>query len=167
VQKKREIKVRIPPGIEEGTQIRISGEGEPGMDGAPPVDLFWYIREEPHPHFKRHGDDILIDVPIGFAQAALGAEIDVPTLEKKEKLKIPKGVQSGEMLKLRGRGLPSIDGYAQGDQIVRVHLETPKKLTKRQEELLREYAELEEVHISPQRKSFFEKIKDYFHGFFF
>ena len=159
VPKKRDIKVEIPPGIEEGTQVRISGEGEPGVNGGPPGDLYCFIHVAPHPIFQRHGDEILIEVPIGFSQAALGAEIEVPTLGGKEKIKIPRGTQSGDVLKLKGKGLPNIDGYGRGDQLVRVLLETPRKLTKRQEELLREYAKLEEINISPQRKNFFEKIK--------
>jgi molecular chaperone DnaJ len=164
VPRKREIEVQIPAGVDEGTRVRIQGEGEPGDPGAPAGDLFCYITVKPHPFFERHGNDVLLEVPIAFSQAALGATIEVPTLEGKKTLELKPGTQSGEVLKLRALGIKDPHGYGRGDQLVRVNVEVPKKLTKRQDELLREFAKTEETNVSPQRKSFFEKLKSLIEG---
>jgi len=164
IPKTAEIKVRIPPGIEDGTRLRIAGEGEIGDNGAPRGDLFCDVFVKEHPFFERHGDDIICEVPISFAQAALGAEIEVPTLTSTARVKIPRGTQSGQIIRLRGQGLPNVNGYGRGDELIRVVIETPRHLTPRQEELLREFAKTEEKNVSPRRKSFFEKLKDYFEG---
>ncbi len=159
----RELEIDIPAGVEDGMQLRLGGEGEPGERGGPRGDLFCVISVEEHPLFERHGGDLLCMVPITFPQAALGASIRVPTIEGDlATLEVSCGTQSGQLLRLRGRGMPSCQGRARGDLVVRVYVETPKKLTVEQDRLLREYAELEEKYVSPQRRSFFERIKTYF-----
>jgi molecular chaperone DnaJ len=164
VPKKREIEVQIPAGVDDGTRVRISGEGEPGDLGGPAGDLFCYIAVKPHEFFERHENDILLEFPITFTQAALGCSIDVPTLDGKRSLEVKGGTQSGEVLKLRGAGVSDPRGYGRGDQLVRIVVEVPKKLTKKQEELLRELAKIEETHVSPRRKSFLDKVKSIFEG---
>jgi molecular chaperone DnaJ len=159
----RELQVRIPAGIEDGTTLRVSGEGEPGDGGARRGDLYVGICIKPHPVFERDGAHLLVEVPIDYPIAALGGPVEVPTLDGTQPLDVPRGTQSGTVLRLRGQGLPSPDGgEGRGDLLVRVVIETPAKLTKRQEELLRELAEIENTHVSPQRKTFFKKIKDLF-----
>jgi len=162
VPKKTKVKMEIPPGIEDHTRMRIPGEGEQGTAGGPRGDLYCYVYVKPHEFFQRHGDDIVIDVPITFTQAALGAEIEVPRLGGKAKVKIPSGTQSGKILRLRGQGLASPYGNGTGDQLVHVVIETPRKLNGKQQEILREFAKTEKVNVSPMRKSFFDKLKDYF-----
>jgi molecular chaperone DnaJ len=158
----REIKVRVPPGIEDGTQIRLAGEGEAGARGAAPGDLYCEVRVGQHPLFVRDGDDLLCEVPVSFSQAALGGEVKIPLIEGQTDFEVPKGTQSGEVYRIRGKGLPNVHGRGVGDLLVRVHVETPRRLTERQEELMREFAETEEVSVSPRRKSFFEKVKELF-----
>ncbi len=165
VGRTRECTVDIPAGIDDGMRLRLAGEGEPGEAGAPAGDLFFVIRVKPHEFFERQENHVLLEVPITFTQAALGAEIDVPTIDGKETLKIKAGTQSGSLLTLRGKGIPSVRrGAPRGDQVVRVAVEVPKKLSSEQEELLRQFAELEDAHVSPRRRSFFDKLKDYFEG---
>jgi len=164
VRKEVNIVVRIPPGVEDNTRLRISGEGEVGDDGGPRGDLYCDVFVKKHPFFERRGDDIICEVPISFTQAALGTEIEVPTLGSKARVKIPRGTQSGQLIRLAGQGLPNIRGYGVGDELIRVVIEVPKRLTPQQEELLRKLAALEDKHVTPARKSFFEKLKDYFEG---
>ncbi len=159
---KKTLLIKVPKGIEDGTQIRINGEGDSGLRGAPPGDLFCLIRIKSHVFFERKEIDIICELPISFAQAALGATLEVPTLFEKTTLKIPRGTQSGQILRLKGMGLPDMQGYGVGDELVFVVVETPKSLTKRQEELFQELIELDEKHTTPNRKSFFEKLKTYF-----
>jgi molecular chaperone DnaJ len=158
----RDIKVRIPRGIQTGQQLRVEGEGEPGSQGGPRGDLFVEVEVASHNLFQREGDDLLCEMPISFGQATLGAEIDVPTLSGAAELKIPAGTQSGRQFRLRGMGMPSVYGHGQGDLIVRAQVETPRKLTARQKELLVEFMRLDDEHASPQRKSFLDKVKDLF-----
>ncbi|MHC4548920.1 MAG: molecular chaperone DnaJ [Planctomycetota bacterium] len=162
VAQDREVTVTIPPGVEAGMQLRLAGEGEPGPRGGPRGDLFVEIHVKPHPLFRRQGDDILLEVPIGFAQAALGTDIDVPTLKGKSRLKIPKGTQPGAVLRMRGLGLPRLDGYGVGHQMVRIVVEVPGKLTKEQEEHLRHYAALEQQNVGARQKSFWDKVREIF-----
>lgn len=157
-----EIQVRVPAGIEDGSRLRVAGQGELGDNGAPRGDLYCDIHVERHPFFDRHGDDLVCEVPIAFTQAALGAEIEVPALDGKTVVQIPAGTQSSDVVTIPGGGLPNVRGYGRGDEHVRLVIETPKKLTPKQEELLRELAETETVHVSPHRKSFFERLKEYF-----
>jgi len=142
VKKTNKIQVKIPPGVDTGSKLRIRGEGEEGERGGPPGDLFVFIYVEPHDFFSREGDDVICQIPISFTQAALGTEIEVPTLNGARSLKIPKGTESGEIFRIKAEGFPRIRGYGRGDEIVQVIVRTPKDLTKRQEELLREFEEV-------------------------
>lgn len=157
------IDVTIPAGIEDGTQIRISGQGEAGEGAGGRGDLYCLVRVREHAVFRRRGDDLLVEIPLSFTQAALGSEIEVPTLEGPvDKLKIPHGTQTGEVFKLRSRGLPRLHAGVRGHLLVQVVVEVPKKLTPAQEALLREYAKTESRDTTPHRKSLFEKVKEYF-----
>jgi molecular chaperone DnaJ len=162
IPKKRSIQVRIPAGVHDGTQMRVSGEGEPGYNGGPRGDLYCIIRVEQHPLFDRDEDDLICQVPISFSQAALGAEIEVPSMKGKAVLKVPSGTQTGRMFRLRSQGMPNVYGHGRGDLLVQVKIETPRKLTPKQTELLKEFAETEEKHVTPERKSFFDKVKTLF-----
>ena len=142
LRKAKKIQIKIPPGVDTGSKLRIRGEGEEGQRGGPPGDLFAFIHVEPHDFFSREGDDIVCQVSISFPQAALGAEIEVPTLDGERKLAIPKGIEAGEILRIKGEGFPKIRGYGRGDQIVQVMVRTPKNLSKRQEEILKEFDEV-------------------------
>ncbi len=115
-----------------------------------------------HPFFERRRNDLICQVPISFAQAALGAVIEVPMLDGREHIEVPRGTQSGEVLRIKGRGMPDLGGRGRGDELVEIFVETPRHMTPRQEELLREFAEIEHEQVSPRRKSFFEKLRDYF-----
>jgi molecular chaperone DnaJ len=152
------IEIRIPAGVDDGQRICYGGQGDAGEPGAPRGDLYAVIQVAAHPFFERHGRDLLCQVPVSFAQAALGAKIDVPTLEGKELLEIVRGTQSGDLYRLRGRGVTELEGRGRGDILVQVVVETPKKLTKRQQDLLKEYAETEEKGVLPERESFLEKL---------
>jgi molecular chaperone DnaJ len=160
--RKRVITVKIPPGVHEGQAVRIVGEGEPGENGGPAGDLHVYIGIKPHPMFSRHGNDLVCQIPVSFTQAALGAKLEVPTLNGTESLAIPQGTQHGEVFKLRGRGLPDIRSQRNGDLLVQTVIEIPKKLTERQQELLREFSATEDGNVLPQRKSFLEKLREMF-----
>jgi molecular chaperone DnaJ len=156
------LKVDVPPGVDSGMWLQLRNQGEPGDPGAPRGNLRIQIQVRRHPFFERRGNDLICQVPISFPQAALGAEIEVPTLTGPERLHVPRGTQSGDILKLKGRGMPDINGRGRGDELVEVVIETPRRLSPRQEELLRELAELEHEDVTPRRKSFFEKLRDYF-----
>ena len=132
--------MKIPKGIENGSRLRLSRQGEVGERGGPPGDLYVVVHVKPHKIFQRNNSDILCDVSIGFAQAALGTEIDVPTLDGKAKLKIPAGTQTHTVFRLRGKGLPRLHGYGSGNELVRVIISTPKRLTSKQRQLLTELA---------------------------
>ncbi len=160
--RRREITVRVPAGIADGTQLRVAGEGEPGKNGGPRGDLYCFVHQAPHPIFQRDGDDLVCEMPISYSQAALGAEVEVPTLKGKSHLKIPRGTQTHKVFRLKGLGLPNVYGHGRGELLVKVVIETPKKLSTRQEELLREFAETEELQVSPQRKSFLDKVRELF-----
>lgn len=160
VAKKRVVTVRIPAGVHEGQAVRIAGEGEPGENGGPSGDLHCYIAVKQHDIFTRHGNDIVCQVPISFTQAALGAELDVPTLKGQEKVEVPAGTQHGEVFKIKGRGLPDVRSHRSGDEIVQVVIEIPKKLTEKQKTLLREFADTEDADVMPQKSSFWKKLKD-------
>ena len=162
-RKKRVLTIHIPPGVHEGQVLRIRGEGEPGERGNTlRGDLRCYIKIKPHPFFIRRGNDLLCQIPITFTQAALGATVEVPTLTGKEQITIPPGTQYGENIRLKQRGLPDPHTGKKGDQIVQVIIETPTKLTKEQTQLLRELAKTEDVEVTPARKGFLEKLKEYF-----
>jgi molecular chaperone DnaJ len=159
--KKVTIKVRIPAGIEDGSRLRVSGEGEPGRHGGPRGDLYVYVSVKADPFFERHDQhDVVCKVPVTYAQAALGAEIEVPTLAGTAKLKIPAGTQPGEVLRMRGQGIPTGHGSGRGDQLVVVMVTVPKRVDARSRELLKELGEIEEA--SGEQRSFFERIKRMF-----
>jgi molecular chaperone DnaJ len=156
------IDAKIPAGVEDGTRVRFSGMGEAGTTGGSYGDLYVVLSVKEHPFFERRGNDLYCLVPISFTQAALGSEITVPTLESEHTLKIPEGTQSGTVLKVRGKGVPVLNGYGKGDLYVEVRVHTPTKLTKRQRELLEELAGLSHVENKPQRHSLLGKMKDMF-----
>jgi molecular chaperone DnaJ len=160
-----EIRIRIPAGLEDGTRLRVAGEGEAGEEGGAPGDLYVEVRVRPHPFFAREGADVHCDVPISFSRAALGGEVEVPTLRGKSQLHVPAGTQPGQRLRMRGLGVPDPHGrQGRGDQIVRVLVEVPRKLGKREAELVRELETLQEAHPGEARKSFLDSLKDWFQG---
>ncbi len=158
IRKKRDITVKVPPGIDTGSRLRITGEGNVGLRGGVPGDLYVVIRIRPHEIFERDENDIYCRVPITFTQAALGAEVSIPTLNGKVRLTVPASTQTGKTFRLRGKGIPSIHGYGRGDQYVQVVVETPVRLGKRQKELLQELSKIEE-ETYPLKKSFMDKVK--------
>jgi molecular chaperone DnaJ len=158
----RSLEVAIPPGVDNGMRIPLQGEGEAGDVGAPRGDLYCRLIVREHPLFKREGDTLICQVPITFSQAALGGEIDVPTLDGPIRHQMKAGIQSHEVVRISGKGMPNVRSKRRGDLLVVAVVETPRKLTQRQEELLRELAELDKKHVSPQRKSFFETIRSLF-----
>jgi molecular chaperone DnaJ len=159
---RRTLDAVIPPGLDTGMGIKLMGEGEAGDPGGPRGDLELYIRIREHPLLTRDGDNLICHVPITFSQAALGGDIEVPTLDGKLTHTIKRGAQSGHIERIPQKGMPNHRSGRLGDLLVQVLVETPKHLTKRQEELFRELAELEQKHVSPQRKSFLDKLRDFF-----
>lgn len=158
--------VSIPAGVDSGMQLCLRGEGEAGLNGGPRGDLYVDIEVKKHPLFKREGQDLTYQLPLTFAQAALGAEIEIPTLKGRETMKIKPGTQPGEINRLRGFGMPDPRGAngRTGDLLVEVQVEIPRKLSSEQVELLRKLAELDQKNVMPQRKSFFEQVKTFFSG---
>ena len=154
ISKARRINVKIPPGVDDDWGLRLSGEGNAGSRGGPTGDLYLYLHVKPHEVFHRQGDDLLCDVPLSLTQAALGAEIDVPTLEGKAKLRVPPGTQTNTIFRLKGKGMPRLNSYGRGDELVKVTLQTPTKLTPRQRELLIELAKEMDEDIKPKRSFF-------------
>src|SRR5579863_46496 len=153
--------VKVPPGVDNGMQLCLRGEGEAGAGGGPPGDLYIDIHVKTHPFLERHEKNLFCRVPVSFSQASLGTEVEVPLLDGRQPLTIPKGTQPGEQLKLAGLGMPDPHGGRRGDLFVEVQVEVPKHPSRRQEQLLRELAELEKVEVTPHRKTFFDKLKDY------
>jgi molecular chaperone DnaJ len=162
VVQQKTIDAKIPAGVEDGTRIRFTGVGEAGVHGGPPGDLYLVLRVKQHAFFERQGNDLYCVVPISYTQAAVGTEIQVPTLEGEQTLKIPEGTQSGTVLKLRGKGVPVLNGHGKGNLFVEVRVQTPTKLTKRQRELLQELQGISQVENKPQRTSILDKMKDIF-----
>jgi molecular chaperone DnaJ len=156
----RHLTVKVPAGIDDGSRIRIGGSGEGGTRGGPPGDLYVYLSVAPHPYFKRDGLDTYADVPVSFPQATLGGPITVRSLEGDLELHLPPGTQPGTVLRLRGRGMPSVRGNQRGDHRVRIHVVVPTKMNKRQRELLEEYADAGGDAV--EERSFFERVKDAF-----
>jgi molecular chaperone DnaJ len=165
IKRNKTLEVKIPAGIDDGMRIRSSGNGEPGMNGGPPGDLYVEIHIKPHPVFQRDGDDLHCEMPISFAKAALGGEIEVPTLTGKVAFTVPEGTQSGKTFRLRSKGIKGVrSGYA-GDLFCHVVVETPVKLTERQKEMLREFEQLTTeggAKHSPHSKSWKDKVKEFF-----
>jgi molecular chaperone DnaJ len=158
--RKRSVVVKIPAGVHDGQAVRVTGEGEAGENGAQSGDLHVYIAVKEHPVFSRHNNDLVCQVPISFAEAALGATIDVPTLQGMETMNVPGGTQHGEIFKLKGKGLPDVRSRRTGDELVQIVIGVPKKLNDKQKHLLREFAASEDARIKQERKGFFDKLKD-------
>jgi molecular chaperone DnaJ len=163
VRKPVSLSVKIPPGVDNGSRLKLRNEGEAGFGGGPNGDLYVVVHVKEHSLFVRQDNDVVIEVPVSFPQGALGAEIDVPTLEGKIKLKVPAGTQSGKVLRLKGKGFTDLHGYGRGDQLVRIVVETPRRLTARQRELLEEFAKLSGEDVNhPMAKGFVDKLKEMF-----
>jgi molecular chaperone DnaJ len=162
VVREHTINVKVPAGVEQDTRIRYSGEGEAGRFSGPAGDFYVVLDVKPHKFFERDGDDLHCVIPISFPQAALGAEVNVETLEGMESLKIPEGTQSGREFKLRGKGVPHLNSHGKGDLIVEVRVQTPAKLSKQQKELMRQLDETIVVENTPQSRGLFGKVKEMF-----
>jgi molecular chaperone DnaJ len=165
VRKQKTLSVKIPAGVDQDDRIRLSGEGEAGMNGGPPGDLYVVVTLKPHPVFQRDGADLHCEMPVSFATAALGGEIEIPTLDGHAKLKIPVETQTGQVFRLRNKGIRPVRGSVTGDLYCHVSLETPVNLTNRQKELLREFEAINEEDPdkhNPRAKSFFEKVRTFF-----
>ena len=164
VEKERSLSVNIPAGVETGTRIRLAGEGEAGMRGGPSGDLYIFIEVSEHPLFQREGVNLYCHVPVSMTTAALGGDIEVPTIDGgRSRVKVPSGSQSGRQMRLRGKGMPSLRGGGQGDMMIELAVETPVKLTSRQKELLREFEDLSEEN-NPESSGFFKKVKSFWDG---
>ncbi len=160
VPRERKINIKIPAGVDNGSRLKISGEGEAGVGGGPRGNLYVYIEVKPHPYFRREDDHIICEKEISFTQAALGAEVEVPTLDGRAKLKIPAGTQSGKLFRLSGKGMPNLRGYGRGDQYVRINVVVPTRLTEEEKKLLRQFAALRKENVENiETKSFFDRVK--------
>jgi len=156
------LNIKIPAGVDNGSRLKLRGEGERGQNGGPPGDLYVVLSVDRHPLFVREDNDIVCEVPITFSQAALGAEIEVPTLAGTVRTKIPPGTQSGHVFRLKGKGAPDVRGRGHGDELVRVTVEVPRRLTAKQRELLEEFARIGGEEVNPLSKGFFDKVKEIF-----
>ncbi|MEM6363699.1 MAG: molecular chaperone DnaJ, partial [Planctomycetota bacterium] len=159
---KAELNVEIPAGVDDGMRVRLQGEGEPSPDGGPPGDCYCFISVTEHSLFKREGQHLILQLPISYPQAALGAEIEVPTLDGPHQLKVPAGTQGGDVFTIRGQGIVDPRGGRGGDLHVQVFIEVPKKLSTPQEKLLRDLAELDHEAVLPERTSFLDKLRTFF-----
>jgi len=162
VQKERTLGVDIPPGVEEGTRIRLSGEGQAGMGGGPNGDLYVFLKVKEHAFFERHENDLHCTVPLNIAQASLGCEIEVPTLGQPHKLKIPEGTQNGAQFKIRHQGVAILNSSSRGDLYVHVVVKMPTRLTRDQRKLLEQLRDTLPVDNQPSEKGLFDKVKNYF-----
>ena len=162
VRERRKIHVKIPAGVDHGARMRIAGEGEAGEQGAPRGDLYIMIRVKPHSQFQRHDYDVYSEIPISFVQAALGDDLQVDTLDGKVKLKVPAGTQTGSRFRIRGKGIPHMRSDRRGDHHVRVTVVTPRTLSEKQKEALREFGKLGGQEVTKEDKGFFRKMKDAF-----
>jgi molecular chaperone DnaJ len=162
--KERVLSVKIPAGIHDGQSVRVRGEGEPGPGGISRGDLRCVVRVRPHEFFERDGDHLICRLPISFTQAALGTQVDVPTLTGTSPLRVPPGTQHGTLFKLPGKGLPNLQRGRTGDEVVQVLVEIPAKLSREQQELLRKFAATEDKNVLPESRGFFERVKEYLTG---
>ncbi|MFQ5596920.1 MAG: molecular chaperone DnaJ [Nitrospiria bacterium] len=161
-EREKTISVKIPPGVDTGTRLRVSGEGESGHNGGPPGDLYVVISVQDHPQFSRDGDNILYEAPLSFVKAALGGKIEVPTIKGNTPLKIPPGTQNGKVFRLKGLGFPNVRGYGLGDQLVKIRITIPKKLTSKQKNCLEAYAKASGESREAESANIFEKVKEIF-----
>jgi molecular chaperone DnaJ len=160
------LSVNIPPGVEDGTRIRLAGEGEAGVRGGPPGDLYIFLSIGGHPFFQRDGADLHCSAPISMVTAALGGEFEVPTIDgSKTRVKVPEGTHSGRRFRLQGKGMPVLRARQTGDMYVQVVVETPQNLTKKQRELLAEFDRLSSPETHPESAGFFGKVKEFLDGF--
>lgn len=162
VKKTKKLKVKIPAGVDNGSRLRVGGEGEAGVKGGPSGDLYVYLYVKPHKFFERDGTTVLCEVPINIVQATLGAEIKVPTLDGQVTMKVPEGTQPGRVMRLKGKGIPSLRGGSRGDQLVRMKVVVPTRLTEKQKDALQKFADISKDNINPEEKSFLNKVKDFF-----
>jgi molecular chaperone DnaJ len=158
----RKLKVNIPPGVDDGTRLRLGSEGQPGANGGPSGDLYVFLKVKPHAFFERHENDLHCTIPVNIAQAALGCEIEVPTLDHPHKLKIPEGTPSGAQFRLRNKGVPMLNSAGRGDLFVHIDVKIPQRLTKDQRRLLEQLRDTLPVDNAPSEKGLFEKVRDYF-----
>ncbi len=165
VEKRKSLDVNVPPGVDEGTRIRLAGEGEAGIRGGPPGDLYIFIHLARHSVFQREGTTLFARLPLSFTTAALGGTVEVPGLDRgRHEVKIPAGMQSGKQVRIRGAGMPILNGRGQGDMVIEVHVETPTRLTAKQKELLEEFRCTETGEECPESKGFFQKVKSLWEG---
>ena len=165
VTRERTLSVNIPPGVEDGTRIRLAGEGEAGVRGGPPGDLYIFLSIGAHPFFQREGADLHCRVPVSMVAASLGGEFEVPTIDgERTKVKVPEGTQSGRRFRLTGKGMPVLRSRQSGDMYVQVLVETPQKLTKKQRELLSEFERLSSSETQPESSGFLGKVKEFLDG---
>lgn len=162
VRKIKKLELSIPPGVDSGSRLRVPGEGEPGENGGPPGDLYVVLLVGEHSVFQRNGTDVIVDVPLDYATAVLGGTIKVPTLSGIADLKIPPGTPHGAMLRMRHKGIPSLGGQGRGDQLVRILIEVPKKLNRKQRELLKQFADSCGIENHPKRNQFMDRIRNLF-----
>ncbi len=156
--------ISVPPGVDNGTQIRLAGEGQPGVNNGPNGNLYIEIKVKPHQFFRRRRNDLLLDLDVNVAQAALGAEVEVPTIDGPVRLKIPKGTQAGKIFRLKGKGVPDVHGNGRGDQLVIVNVEIPTRLSSEQQVLFERLAETLGSEVRPQERSFLDRLKDVLGG---
>ena len=165
VTKEKTLQVNIPAGVEDGTRIRLAGEGEAGMRGGPAGDLYIFLGIKPHGFFQRDGADVFCKVPISMVTAALGGNVDVPTLDNSmTRVKVPEGTETGKQFRLKGKGMPVLRSTVTGDMYIQVEVETPKNLTRKQRDLLEEFQKESRKETSPESHGFFAKVKDFFEG---
>jgi molecular chaperone DnaJ len=165
VTRERTLSIDIPAGIEDGTRIRLAGEGEAGLRGGPPGDLYIFVSIKPHPVFQRDGKDLFCRVPISVTKAALGGSIEVPTISgERSKVKVPEGAQTGQQIHLRGKGMPVMRSREVGDMYIQIVVETPRNLTRRQRELLEEFERASSEDTNPDSNGFFARVKEFFEG---
>jgi len=162
VHEERRLRVNIPPGVDTGTRVRLANEGQPGRNGGPPGDLYVFLRVKDHPIFERQDNDLHCTVPVNLAQAALGTEVDILTFDGLETVKIPEGAQSGDRIRLRGHGMPEVNGRGRGDLFVEVEVRVPTKLTREQRRLFEQLRDLLPAENEPKEKGLLDKVKDYF-----
>jgi len=164
IQEQKTISIDIPAGVDEGARLRVAGEGEAGDRGAPPGDLYVELKVKPHKYFRREGFDVILDLPVSIVQAALGDEVEVPTLEGPVKFKLPEGTQSGQRFRLKGKGIARLNGFGKGDQYVVVRVVTPTNLNEKQKKILREFDQLltRENQEDRKEKGFFDRVRDAF-----
>ncbi|HUD01731.1 MAG TPA: molecular chaperone DnaJ [Rhabdochlamydiaceae bacterium] len=163
MKKKQNVTIKIPAGIDNGMRIRMGGHGDAGLSGGPPGDLYVYINVDPHPVFQRDGDDVIIELPISFTEAALGTKKEIPSVVGNSlRIDIPEGTQPDKVLRVKGKGAPNVHGQGQGDLLIRITIETPVRLSEKQKDMLKKFAELETESNSPRKQNFFDKVKSFF-----